>query len=231
MQKKHRNKARRAKTGMTGKAGKAGTQGTADRPENTGIAGKVDTLTPEQRTAKRLRDRKYRAKKRAAACAAEHAAKDAKVTDAAEPADCTRPKRSCGASRSHGSHSCRKCGGCSGDGKSFVQTDVTKSAPSAADAQDVFSLIGRIVLGELVKSGVPSASKNSPCPVQVERGVTRQEITLPDGRTAAVMVVDGDEVDPLSPHSPIPWPVRRHLLLRRMAQEISDIVDSHLGQS
>ena len=232
MQKKHLNKARRAMTGMTGKAGetgKAGTQGTADRPENTGIAGRVDTLTPEQRRAKRLRDRKYRAKRRAAERAA--LAQGRAVPVAEVETSATRRRQ------------CRKCGRC---GKGFGPdkvpadrrdpnspcADVPQGSamvpPRAADAQDVFSLIGRVVLGELVKSGVPSASPNCTRPVQVERGVLRQEMSLPDGRKAVVTLVDGDEVDPLSPNSPVPWPIRRHLLLRRMAREISGIVDSHV---
>lgn len=231
MQKKHLNKARRAKTGMTGEAGKAGTQGTADRPENTGIAGKVDTLTPEQRGAKRLRDREYRARKRAAERAAGRAAK------AGYPADCTSPENRCGADHAHSrsSHGCCSCGQ---RGKGLGPAKVPESGESggacggsasrAADAQDVFSLIGRIVVGELAKVGVPSASRNCTRPVQVERGVLRQEAVLPDGRRAVVTLVDGDEVDPLSPNSPVPWPIRRHLLLRRMAREISGIVDSHM---
>ena len=101
-------------------------------------------------------------------------------------------------------------------------------AQDAQDAQDVFSLIGRIVVDELAKANVPSTSRNCTRPVQVERGVLQQEAVLPDGRRAVVTLVDGDEVDPLSPNSPVPWPIRRHLLLRRMAREISGIVDSHM---
>ena len=239
MQKKHLNKARRARTGMTGKAGetgKAGTQGTADRPENTGIAGKADTLTPEQRRAKRLRDRKYRARRRAAERAAQAQGRTVPIAEIETAAKAGHPHEA-----RH--RQCRKCGRC---GKGFgpdkvaadrmdpnspcarVPQDSAAVPPRAADAQDVFSLIGRIVVGELVKAGVPSVSPNCTHPVQVERGVLRQEMSLPDGRKAVVTMVDGDEVDPLSPNSPVPWPIRRHLLLRRMAREISGIVDSHM---
>ena len=242
MQKKHLNKARRARTGMTskagetGKAGKARTQGTADRPENTGIAGRVDTLTPEQRRAKRLRDRKYRARKRAAERAALAQGRAVPVAEVETSARAGHP-------HSIRRRQCRKCSRC---GKGFGPDKVAADRmdpnspcarvpqgsamvpPRAADAQDVFSLIGRVVVGELVKAGVPSVSPNCTRPVQVERGVLRQEMSLPDGRKAVVTLVDGDEVDPLSPNSPVPWPIRRHLLLRRMAREISGIVDSHL---
>lgn len=71
-------------------------------------------------------------------------------------------------------------------------------------------------------------ARNQLRPVVVEPGVTRHTIALPDGRTATVTVVDGGKVDPLSDYSPIPWPVRRELLLARMAREISDIVDASI---
>ena len=248
MQKKHLNKARRARTGMTSKAektGKAGTQGTAGRPDNTGIAGRADSLTPEQRRAKRLRDRKYRARKRAAACAA---LAQGRTVSVAEVETSAAPDLPAAAGHPHATRrrQCRKCGRC---GKGFgadkvpadrmdpnspcagVQRGSAVAPPRAADVhdvQDVFSLIGRIVVGELAKAVVPPASQNCTRPVQVERGVPRQEMSLPGGSRAVVTLVDGDEVDPLSPNSPVPWPIRRHLLLRRMAREISGIVDSHL---
>lgn len=96
--------------------------------------------------------------------------------------------------------------------------------PRAASAQDVFGLIGRFVVTELAKAGIPRQPRP---PTSPEPGVTCQQISLPDGRTATLTVVDVDAVDPLSERSVIPEPVRMHLLRRRMAQEISDIVDSH----
>ena len=101
----------------------------------------------------------------------------------------------------------------------------TGPAPSA---QDVFSLIGQLVVRELAKEGIPRQLRP---PTSPEPGVTCQPITLPDGRLATLAVVDVDAVDPLSERSAIPAPIRMHLLRRRMAREISDIVDSHLELS
>lgn len=97
--------------------------------------------------------------------------------------------------------------------------------PRAASVQDVFGLIGRFVVTELAKEGMPRQLRPSTSP---EPGVTCQQISLPDGRTATLTVVDVDVVDPLSERSTIPAPIRMHLLRQRMAREISDIVDSHV---
>ena len=99
-------------------------------------------------------------------------------------------------------------------------------AGPAPSVQDVFSLIGRLVLQELAKEeGIPQPLRP---PTNPEPGVTCQQVSLPDGRTATLAVVDVDAVDPLSERSTIPAPIRMHLLRQRMAREISDIVDSHL---
>jgi len=100
--------------------------------------------------------------------------------------------------------------------------------PRAASAQDVFGLIGRFVVTELVQRGIPRQLRP---PTSPEPGVTCQPIALPDGRTATLTVVDVDAVDPLSERSVIPAPIRMHLLRQRMAREISDIVDSHVELS
>ena len=97
--------------------------------------------------------------------------------------------------------------------------------PRAANVQDVFGLIGRFVVTELAERGIPRQLRP---PTSPEPGVTCQSISLPDGRTATLTVVDVDAVDPLSERSVIPAPIRMHLLRQRMAREISDIVDSHL---
>ena len=93
---------------------------------------------------------------------------------------------------------------------------------------DVFGIIGRIVVGELVKAGMPKAACK---PKEVEPGVICQDVVLPDGTRGRVCLVDGDKVDPPSEHSPLPEPVRLQLLRSRMAKEIADIVDAHLGDS
>ena len=97
--------------------------------------------------------------------------------------------------------------------------------PRAADAESVFALIGRLVVRELARGGVPYPADVQASP---EPGVTCQPITLPDGRTVTLTLVDVDKVDPLSERSTIPAPIRMHLLRQRMAREISDIVDSHV---
>ena len=164
MQKKNPKTAHRAKTGKTGKAGEK--------------AGRAKTLTDAQRAAKRLRDRKYRARVRAEA-------KAGKSGHGAQPPQATQVP------------------------------------------EDVFTAIGRLVVSAHVAQLCEAASK----PVQVEPGVVRQEVSLPGGRRASVVLVDADKVDPLSEYSPLPPDVRRVLLRRRMAKEISDIVDSHLELS
>ena len=168
---KNKKQALRAKTGKTGKTGSTGSSRT------TGNTGKKQ-LTPAQREAKRLRDRKYR----------------------------TRHRKPNG----------------------VVQLPYAAVPPRAAGADDVFSLIGRLVVRELVREGLPCPTRSAE---EVEPGVLQQEVELPNGMRAKVTLVDVDRVDPLSEHSPIPAPIRMHLLRRRMAQEISDIVDSHLELS
>lgn len=97
--------------------------------------------------------------------------------------------------------------------------------PRAAGANDVFSIIGRLVVRELARGGLPCPTRSS---AEVEPGVLQQEVTLPNGMHAKVVLVDVDKVDPLSERSTLPAPIRMHLLRQRMAREISDIVDSHV---
>lgn len=103
------------------------------------------------------------------------------------------------------------------------------SVPRPVSADDVFRTLGRLVIRELAREGgLPRAGS---MPVSYEPGVTRQDIVLPDGSRVEAVIVDADKVDPLSPYSPLPAPLKAVLLRSRMAREISDIVDSHLGMS
>jgi len=100
--------------------------------------------------------------------------------------------------------------------------------PRAAGANDVFSIIGRLVVRDLVRGGLPCPTRAAE---EVEPGVLQQEVELPNGMRAKVTLVDVDRVDPLSERSSLPAPIRLQLLRRRIAQEVSDIVDSHLELS
>ena len=106
--------------------------------------------------------------------------------------------------------------------------DPVEPAEPVQAAADLFGIIGRMVVGELAKAVLPKAVSGPSSP---ERGVMCQDIVLTDGVRARVCLVDADEVDPLSDRSPLPEPIRLRLLRRRMAKEISDIVDSHLDFS
>lgn len=86
-------------------------------------------------------------------------------------------------------------------------------------------------LAQAIAEASPMRSRERPesKPVQVEPGVVRREVSLPGIGRAVITVVDGSKVDPLSCNSPIPYPIRRRLLLERMAREVSDIVDASIA--
>lgn len=175
----------------------------AGKTGNTGSAGNTRTAGKTGKTSKGKLTKAQRIAKRA---------RDRKYRErvrmAKEMAETLRPSIDAGSS-------------CTGPAPSI-------EPPRAASAQDVFGLIGRFVVTELAQREIPRQLRP---PTSPEPGVTCQQISLPDGRAATLTVVDVDAVDPLSERSVIPEPIRMHLLRQRMAQEISDIVDSHRGLS
>lgn len=62
--------------------------------------------------------------------------------------------------------------------------------------------------------------------------VAQDTLTLPDGTKVVVKAVtlDADKIDLMSDLCPIPWPIRRRLILARWARQISDIVDARYGK-
>ena len=62
--------------------------------------------------------------------------------------------------------------------------------------------------------------------------VAQDTLTLPDGTRVVVKAVtlDADKIDLMSDLCPIPWPIRRRLILARWARQISDIVDARYGR-
>jgi len=157
-------------------------------------------LTPEQRKRKNERDRERRAKLRKV-----HDNKQSNIK-------CTKQHNS-------GKKCEHKCAG---------NCDIPRfKFPKICEvASNLFGDLGRQIVEQMKQVKVKPAECES---VQVEPGVVQHFITLPSGRKALVTVVDGSKVDPLSDYSPVPYQIRRQLLLDRMAQEISDIVDASIA--
>lgn len=183
-------------------AGKAA----AGKTGKTGKTGKADTrkqLTPEQRERKNKHDRERRAELRRLAA-------ENRQTDFGKGLRAKQAK--CG-------HQCgRWCEG-------YIPTPLGPGA-------DFFSKLREAIVGAqgAAVAGKPACVQAAPGTsgfAEVAPGVVRRTIELP-GATVSLTVVDAEKVDPLSDYSPIPWPVRRELLLSRMAREISDIVDASI---
>ena len=182
---------------------KAGITGNTGKPDKTGKTGKTgNTGKKAAKAAKKLTEQQREAKR-------------------------LRDKRYRERLRSR-----RSCAGCKAEGKKPCKPEFGKDRSCAEECPcnvDLFGVIGRMAVARML--GIEDGVKFGKTAREVEPGVLVQDIELPNGVKAAVTLVDGDRVDPLSERSPIPAELRRQLLRRRMAKEISDLVDSHLDLS
>lgn len=201
------SKAKAHNSGKAGKYGKAGGQGSQDRAGSSGKARKP--LTPEQRERKRLADKARR--RRIKLARQETQARQAKH-------DSSRCSRGCACGRNPQNAKNGKAG------SQVTATDIAVMIGKHIGTQ-VAGQIAEQIARSLPGHDVVGMSKL----VDVEPGVARGTVAFSNGARAVFTFVDRDELDPLSEYSPLPAPVKDALLRLRIAQEVSDLVDAHIG--
>lgn len=204
------SKAKAHDSGKAGKYGKAGGQVSQAKAGNSGKARKP--LTAEQRERKNRMDRERRKRIKLA--------KQAYRTRARLDNSCCRKGCTCG--KNAGNVGNAKNGEAGG-------SPCRGQAGSPVTAVDVAVVIGRHVARQ-VANAMPGRDVVWMSELQdVEPGVARGEMAFSNGSRAVVTFVDANAVDPLSEFSPLPPQVKGILLHVRIAREVSDLVDAHIG--
>jgi hypothetical protein len=178
----------------------------------TGTSGKTakarKPLTPEQRERKRLADKARRRRIKLAILAEQAKARQGHC--GSKGCACGRNGKNAKSCKKGRSHCCGQSG-------------------SPVTAQDIGMVLGKYVARQIADA-MPCRDVVQMSELRdVEPGVIQGEVAFGNGSRAVVTVVDGNAVDPLSEFSPLPPLVKEILLHRRVAQEISDLVDAHAG--